>query len=256
MNKKPSKTPKKKTPKLKILKKPKEKSKTKPKAKPKAKPKIKPKENQLPKGVDEKDFLRVLDNISKRLAYKFRFAYHNFDDMKQQAAIFAIEGLEKYDNSRPLENFLWTHVRNRLFNYKRNNFQRPDKPCLTCPLFDKAYKNSSNQCSKFLNKDDCQPYASWSKRNDAKKNIIQPSNIIDDGFHADKTKDTVKTTENKEIIDFLDQYIQQEYRESYLKLKHGTKIQKQELSRLQAHISKIMEEQKWTKQLPPKKEDS
>ena len=120
MNKKPSKTPKKKTPKLKILKKPKEKSKTKPKAKPKAKPKIKPKENQLPKGVDEKDFLRVLDNISKRLAYKFRFAYHNFDDMKQQAAIFAIEGLEKYDNSRPLENFLWTHVRNRLFNYKRN----------------------------------------------------------------------------------------------------------------------------------------
>ena len=39
--------------------------------------------------------------------------------MKQQAAIFALEGLEKYDNKRPLENFLWTHVRNRLFNYKR-----------------------------------------------------------------------------------------------------------------------------------------
>jgi len=74
--------------------------------------------------VTEEEFLRVLDNISKRLGHKFKFGYHDFDDMKQQASIFALEGLEKYDNSRPLENFLWTHVRNRLFNYKRNNYQK------------------------------------------------------------------------------------------------------------------------------------
>ena len=51
--------------------------------------------NTLPNNVKQEDFLIVLDNISKRLANKFRFAYHNFDDMKQQAAIFALEGLEK-----------------------------------------------------------------------------------------------------------------------------------------------------------------
>lgn len=195
--------------------------------------------------VSEEDFLKVLDNISKRLAHKFKFAYHSFDDMKQQAAIFALEGLEKYDNSRPLENFLWTHVRNRLFNYKRNNYQRPDKPCFTCPLFDRTYKCSNNQCSKYTNKQDCELYAAWSKRNDTKKNIIQPSYIEDESSHTCKNLDISSVIQNQEIIDFLDEYIQNEYRESYLKLKHGIKIPKQQLTRLQGHISKLMETHQW-----------
>ena len=143
--------------------------------------------NTLPNNVKQEDFLIVLDNISKRLANKFRFAYHNFDDMKQQAAIFALEGLEKYDNSRPLENFLWTHVRNRLFNYKRNNYQRPDKPCLTCPLYDKAYKSSNSQCLKYSDKSECDLFSSWSTRNETKKNIIQPATIENDIFFCENT---------------------------------------------------------------------
>ena len=79
--------------------------------------------------VDENEFLKIVDIISKKLAYKFKFGYHEYDDMKQQISIFALEGLKNYDHKRPLENFLWTHVRNRLFNYKRDNYQRPDKPC-------------------------------------------------------------------------------------------------------------------------------
>ena len=51
--------------------------------------------HKLPHGVTEEQFLIVLDNISKRLGHKFKFGYHSFEDMKQQAAIFAIEGLEK-----------------------------------------------------------------------------------------------------------------------------------------------------------------
>jgi hypothetical protein len=57
---------------------------------------------ELPNGVSTEEFLLVLDNISKRLANKFRFAYHSIDDMKQQAAIFALEGLKNYDKKRPL----------------------------------------------------------------------------------------------------------------------------------------------------------
>jgi len=62
------------------------------------------KKTTLPNNVNEEEFLTVLENISKRLAYKFNFGYHSIEDMKQQAAIFALEGLKKYDNSRPLEN--------------------------------------------------------------------------------------------------------------------------------------------------------
>jgi hypothetical protein len=211
----------------------------------------------LSNGVSESEFLQVLDNISRRLAHKFRFGYHDFDDMKQQACIFAMEGLEKYDNTRPLENFLWTHVRNRLFNYKRNNYQRPDKPCLTCPLFDKAYKCSLNQCSKYTNKSDCELYATWSSRNDAKKNIMQPTHIEQD-LHENKlhSNNFINVIQNQEIITFLDENISGEYRETYLKLKHGTKIPKQQLNKLQKYIFKLMENSKWTQLLHHEKEDN
>lgn len=200
----------------------------------------------LPNGVTEEEFLQVLDNISKRLGHKFRFGYHDFDDMKQQAAIFAMEGLEKYDNSRPLENFLWTHVRNRLFNYKRNNYQRPDKPCLTCPLYDKLYKQSDNQCLKYKNKEDCELYAAWATRNEAKKNIMQPSHIEPEYHHSSlESGDFTALVHNQEIISFLDENIYPEYRESYLKLKHGTKIPKQQLIKLQKHIFELMEHSQW-----------
>lgn len=207
----------------------------------------------LPNNVDENEFLRVLDNISKRLGHKFKFGYHDFDDMKQQAAIFAMEGLEKYDNSRPLENFLWTHVRNRLFNYKRNNYQRPDKPCFTCPFFDKTYQCSKNQCSKYLDKSECELYSSWSNRNEAKKNIMQPGYIEHDPQHS--ASHFTSLIQNQEIIKFLDENITSEYRETYLKLKHGSKIPKQQLLKLQNHIKELMESKQW-KTLFPKKEDN
>lgn len=200
----------------------------------------------------------MLDNISKRLANKFKFGYHDFDDMKQQAAIFALEGLERYDHKRPLENFLWTHVRNRLFNYKRNNYQRPDKPCIGCPFFDKGYKCSLNQCSKYTDKRECDLYAAWASRNDSKKNIMQPSYIGDqEGSHNSLIKDELFTNiQNQEIIKFLDQNIQSEFRESYLKLKHGTKIPKQQLVKLQKHIQELLRNNQWNLENHQENEDN
>lgn len=202
--------------------------------------------------VSDEEFVQVLEKITKRLAHKFKFGYHSIDDMKQQAAIFALEGLKNYDHKRPLENFLWTHVRNRLFNYKRNNYQRPDKPCLTCPLYDPKYKVSNNQCSKFLEKNDCDLYAAWSKRNDAKKNIAKPSCVED----LSLLQSQGTTNDDIEMIKFLDENIRAEYRDSYLKLKHNEKINKAELNKLQKHIKDIMEEKGWHPTEFPKNEDN
>lgn len=220
--------------------------------------KNKPTEKLLTNGVKESEFLQVLENISQRLVHKFKFAYHDVNDMKQQAAIFALEGLEKYDNNRPLENFLWTHVRNRLFNYKRNNYQRPDKPCFTCPFYDKMYNCSDNQCSEYKNKEeDCELYSSWKKRNETKKNIIQPTYIEDEiNYFTKNSNDISVIIQNKEIVDFLDQNVGYEHREYYLKLKHGIKIPKQHLNRLQNYIIKLMENTKWHLKDHQENEDS
>ena len=135
---------------------------------------------KLPHNIDEKEFVEILHRIVKKLGYKFIFGYHSFEDMYQQAAIFAIEGLEKYDSSKPLENFLWTHLRNRLFNFKRDNFKRPDKPCLNCPLYDKDYAVSDNQCSKYSQVLDCSLYKKWYIRNSSKQNIMRPTSLEND----------------------------------------------------------------------------
>lgn len=196
----------------------------------------------LNNGVTEEEFLEVLNNISKRLVHKFRFGYHDIDDMKQQAAIFAMEGLEKFDNTRPLENFLWTHVRNRLFNYKRNNYQRPDKPCLSCPFYDLLYKESNNQCSKYKNKDDCELYFSWSERNNSKKNIMTFQSI-ENTFEKEDNKDPLDIIKNKEIISYLDNHIvKPEFRENYLRLKNGLKLNKPLLEKLKNHIMELMKD--------------
>lgn len=208
---------------------------------------------QKSKQISEQEFLEVLEKITKRLAHKFKFGYHSVEDMKQQAAIFALEGLKNYDHKRPLENFLWTHVRNRLFNYKRNNYQRPDKPCLTCPLYDPTYKLSNNQCSKFLDKKDCDLYKTWAKRNEAKKNIAKPSHMEDISVLSSNYS---FDNENHELIEFLDKNIKTEYRESYLKLKHNQKINKSELAKLQKHILSLMEENNWNHQEFLKNEDN
>ena len=207
----------------------------------KKKPKKETPATNLPNGVSEEEFLNVLDNISKRLGYKFKFGYHSYEDMYQQAAIFALEGLEKYDNKRPLENFLWTHVRNRLFNYKRDNYKRPDKPCLNCPFFDKHFKCSNNQCSEYANQMDCDLYKKWFDRNDSKKNIMKPGTIEDQSLLKNKdNEDFQYIMANKELIQKLDKLLIGEHREIYLKLKHGIKVNKVDIKKLQKHIQEII----------------
>jgi len=204
-----------------------------------------PQNPKLPHGVTEDQFLNALDNISKRLGHKFKFGYHSFDDMKQQAAIFALEGLKNYDNKRPLENFLWTHVRNRLFNYKRDNYQRPDKPCLSCPLYDAHCKSSANQCLEYTDKSECELYSGWEKRNSRKKNIMKPigmDELTEKSIKAVTDSDIPDSIFNQQIIELLDKHIPVAYRESYLRLKYGEKIYKAEMSKLYEVIQSILKQ--------------
>lgn len=196
------------------------------------------KKNNLKKKptVDEQDLLNVIDIITKKLAYKFKFGYHDIDDMKQQISIFALEGLKNYDHKRPLENFLWTHVRNRLFNYKRDNYQRPDKPCYTCPLYDKI----STQCTKFSNKNDCELYSSWDIRNGNKKRLMHLTTIDEIKDYGNVFHDASSLIENQEIIKLLDEQLNGDIRIIYLKLKSGNKINKADQLKLINKIKEIL----------------
>lgn len=197
------------------------------------------------KKVKEEDFLKALDIISKKLIYKFKFGYHEIEDMKQQAAIFALEGLENYDNKRPLENFLWTHVRNRLFNFKRDNYFRPDNVCVGCPFYDPKNLKSTNQCEKYKNKNDCSIYSQWDNRNAIKKNLMKPVNIDHEQNNLlNSTSDVFSTISNSELISIIENNLETKYRETYLRLKGGAKVSKQDLIKLQDHIAHLLQNNK------------
>lgn len=199
------------------------------------------KQKKIQNKVSESEFVQVWEKISKKLGYKFKFGYHSHEDMKQQAAIFALEGLKNYDKSRPLENFLWTHVRNRLFNYKRDNYQRPDKPCLTCPFYNTKLQSN---CTEFSNQSDCSLYNSWIKRNDAKKNIMKPIGIhqVAEDNNEILKDNLIKTISNKEIINLIDKNISIKNRPIFLKLQGGSKVPKSELKKLITEIKKILKD--------------
>lgn len=205
-----------------------------------------PKDNpkKIMNKVTESEFLAAWEKISQKLGYKFKFGYHSHEDMKQQAAIFALEGLKNYDTSKPLENFLWTHVRNRLFNYKRDNYQRPDKPCLTCPFYDPNNLKSTSQCTEFCNKEECSLFSSWTKRNDAKKNIMRPVGIdsVAENSKEINYNQLFDDISNKEILDIIDANISIKNRPIYLKLKGGIKVPKTELKKLHNEIRQILKD--------------
>ena len=191
----------------------------------------------LKNGVQEAEFLRILDKITKKLSYTFKFGYHSAEDIKQQAAIFALEGLEKYDNKRPLENFLWTHIRNRLFNFKRDKYQRPDKPCLSCPHH---RPNQQNFCGKYFHQSECKEYSSWCKRNDSKKNIMRPM-VVDNLNELFKSNQVTDFLQNSEILNKIDHNLPVKYREHYLKMLHGDKVSKSAQRTVIEQISLILQ---------------
>ena len=192
--------------------------------------------------IDEDEFLETIDTISKKLAYKFKFGYHEIEDMKQQISVFAIEGLQNYDYKRPLENFLWTHVRNRLFNFKRDNYQRPDKPCRTCPFYDKHCGNPDTDCKKFDNKLDCSLYKAWYVRNSSKKNLMYLNTIEELKESLSNNKIDYSKLEDQESIDILEKELIGEHREIYLKIKMGIKVSKADIGKLNNKVKDIFNE--------------
>lgn len=79
---------------------------------------------KIPPGMTEEQVLTTLETVVDRFKRKYKFGSYTEDDIKQEAYILCLAALEKYDGIRPLENFLSVHLRNRLFNFRRNNITK------------------------------------------------------------------------------------------------------------------------------------
>jgi hypothetical protein len=73
------------------------------------------------------DHLEIITEIARKLAPKFRFAYYDTEDIVQEGILLGLDALKRWDGIRPIENFLYTHIRNRLGTLKRDKYFRLDK---------------------------------------------------------------------------------------------------------------------------------
>jgi len=212
------------------------------------------KSNLIPPGMTEEEVATVIQNVTQRLVYRFKFGYHTLEDIKQQAALFAWECLERYDNKRPLENFLWTHVRNRLFSYKRDNYERPNPPCVRCPK--KCYNKETKVCGIYgQSRDKCSFFVKWGQRNISRRNIMHPINMtcVDDENESRMSteEDVHDSVVAKELLDIIDEQLPTSLRSLYIKMRNGISVPKQQRQKVQTAVLEIIQEydgelQNWT----------
>lgn len=200
--------------------------------------------------MSEAEVLESIERVARGLAGKFKFGFNDLEDMKQYARMYALTGLDNYDPSLgTLETFLWTHVRNRLFNLKRDNFERPDKPCLNCPLkaYDPHCAQSRSECTAYEDKMACEPYAKWYNRNAAKRNVISP---IELGNVRDEQEDNMKVfsdmadeIDTRHIMDLLDQKIPVHLRALWVRIKTGIQLNKADRDKIYPVIHDILRQE-------------
>lgn len=165
---------------------------------------------KIPQGMNQESVLKVIQKVSKKIANKYTFGFYEPEDIEQDAFIIAIEALEHYDPSRPLENFLCVYISNRLKNTKRNKYHRIDYKCSSCDSTDSNCKV-------------CQKYH---RRNNAKKSLMEPLDINQVRGIIDKSLSyyTRNDMEVKEILEIIDANLESRYREDYLKMRSGVQI--------------------------------
>ena len=169
--------------------------------------------------MTEKEVTETITRVANRYAYKFQFGFYTPDDIRQEAFIIAMDALDRYDESRPLENFLAVHVKNRLNNFKRDKYYRQQKE-------DQANKNKyDNNTKKFL----MEPIDISSVRDEHENNMR-----LDDSF--------VNNIEDQELLDIIDTYLDVGLRADYLRILNGVYVPKPRREQIYNEINRILKE--------------
>ncbi len=188
----------------------------------------------IPSGFTEHEVLTAIDRTVNILAPGFAFGFMDEDDIKQEGRLFAMEGLKHYDASRSLDAFLYTHVKNRLINLKRDKFRRNDPPCRVC--HDTGRHPGSNQV--------CDKYNVWYKRNSAKASLCKPLTLNQsDDDAVPSCSSVVEDVSIREVLLRIDQELPVELRASYLQMKSGVSVPKALREKVESAVRHILREE-------------
>ncbi len=183
----------------------------------------------------EEEITRVIMTVARSVAPSYLFGYHSREDIEQEAVIAALEVLSVdpplYDPSRPLENFLYIHLRNQLSNFRRKHYARLEAPCTCCDPF----RPPAEPCKKWRD---------WASRNTAKQNLMRPldmSSVSDEGEARMHTRSAVVDEAiSNELLARIDARLPIELRSDYLRMKDRVLIPKARRQRVREAVLEII----------------
>ncbi len=149
--------------------------------------------------MTEAEVLATMTRVVDRIAHKYRFGYFDIEDIK--------------------ENFLAVHVSNRLKNFKRDNFFRPDY----VPPSGKI--TNDNNTKRFL----MEPLDIDNIRDEHERNMRGDDNIVDE-------------LAKKELMGIVDAYLDMSLRSDYLRILHGVYVPKPRREQIYEAIMQILRE--------------
>jgi len=163
---------------------------------------------ELPNGMTEQQVLDQIQKVCDRIAPKYTFYGYTVDDIKQESFIICLEALKRYDQNRPLENFLSVNLSNRLKNFVRDNH--------------------------FIKSDNCD-----------REKVMQPAqlehenNIIDEYNKFSTSYDKLQT---KDMAEKINKFMPAHMRLDYLKMINDVYITKQRREEILNIINEILGE--------------
>ncbi len=142
---------------------------------------------------------------------------------------------ERYDPSRrPLESFLYRHVRNRLINFRRDHYYRNDPPCSEC--------HSGSPCGKDGTL--CKRYSQWSERNRSKVSLMQTLDLRDrpEARESDAETPVLDKVEYDDLVRLLDEKLPVELRSAYVRMLDGASVECVTKRKVRQAVADIMRE--------------
>jgi DNA-directed RNA polymerase specialized sigma24 family protein len=154
--------------------------------------------------MTEKEVLKEINLVVNRMAHKYTFYGYEVEDIKQEAFIICMEALPRYDEERPLENFLAVHLSNRLKNFVRDNYFMKDE--------------------------------------EEKRRVVMPGQLANEEYIVDDLTDGQDKLDYKMMLKILDLKLSASYREDYLKIIHDAYVPKKRREEVLGFIYEVLEE--------------
>lgn len=164
---------------------------------------------KIPTGMSEKETIEKINLVVNRISPKYTFKGYEVEDIKQEAFMICMDALDRYDTSRPLENFLSVHLSNRLKNFVRDNY--------------------------------------FTKGDEEKKKVLSPKQLGHDDHIVDKHEQTDIKIDSKDVINLIDKFLPVEFRSDFLKFTNDVYVPKKRKLILIQVIKNILEENGYAK---------